>query len=266
MSARDGNGAAHRLSRLPGWGGYTQQEGERLARLIGLFAELPEPPDPLGLYPRYAELKQRLLASIESSEAEALEEAFLLLYAHVHGYEVPYTPDERSRVAETGGYLSHVGGLSPILKAAPFIRPDSVSGDFGAGNGLQGLLIQKLTPHARTVQIEISSRMVEAGRLLQAWLGVPAERVDWIVGDVAETSPAGMDFVYLYRPVRPIGAGEAFYRSFAAQLGASVKPVVVFSIADCLRPHLSPDFEVFYSDGHLTCFRRREVPGRSGPA
>ena len=58
----------------------------------------------------------------------SLEEAFLLLYAHLHGYEVPYTPDERSRVVETGGYLSHVGGLSPILKAAPFIGPDTVSG------------------------------------------------------------------------------------------------------------------------------------------
>lgn len=263
-SARVGNGTV--LPRLPGWGGYTRQEGERLARLIGLFAALPDPPDPFGLYPRYAELKGRLLESLESPEAEALEEAFLLLYAHVHGYEVPYTPEERSRVVETGGYLSHVGGLSPILKAAPFLGPGSVSGDFGAGNGLQGLLIQKLTPHARTVQIEISSRMVEAGRLLQAWLGVPDECVEWVVEDVAQVSPAGMDFVYLYRPVRPSGAGEAFYRRFAGHLVASARPVVVFSIADCLRPYLSPNFEILYSDGHLTCFQRRQVPERSGPA
>jgi hypothetical protein len=256
---------SHALRCLPGWSEYSPEEGERLTRLVRLFAELPEPPDPFDLYPRYAERKERLLASIEGPDAEALEEAFLLLYAHVHGYEVPYTPDERSRVAETGGYLSHVGGLSPILKAGPFIGPDTVSGDFGAGNGLQGLLIQKLTPHAKTIQIEISSRMVEAGRLLQGWLGVPEERVDWIVGDVSETSPTGMDFVYLYRPVRPTGAGETFYRSFAAQLGGSPKPVVVFSIADCLRPHLPADFEVFYCDGHLTCFRRREIPGSSSP-
>jgi hypothetical protein len=257
---------AGRLRHLPACDGYSRQEAERLASLIRLFAELPEPPDPFGLYPRYSELRERLLASIESENAEALEEAFLLLYAHVHGYEVPYTPDERSRVAETGGYLSHVGGISPILKAAPYIGPDTVSGDFGAGNGLQGLLIQKLTPHAKTVQIEISSRMVEAGRLLQGWLGIPGERVDWIVGNVSETSPTGMDFVYLYRPVRPTGAGEAFYRSFAAQLAASPGPVVVFSIADCLQPHLSSEFEVFYCDGHLTCFRRRGLPGRSNPA
>ena len=72
-----------------------------------------------------------------------------------------------------------------------------------------------------------------------------------------------MDFIYLYRPLRPTGPGEKFYRSFAAQLGKSRKPVVIFSVADCLQPFLSPDFETFYSDGHLTCFRRREVPTSS---
>jgi hypothetical protein len=228
-----------------------------------LFAELPVPPDPFDLYPGYAALRDRFLAAIQGSDGEALEEAFLLLYAQIHGYEVPYTARERDRVIETGGYLSHVGGLSPILKAAPFITPETVSGDFGAGNGLQGLLMQTLTPHAKTVQIEISSRMAEAGRLLQAWLGVPEERVDWVVADVSEVSPAGMGFVYLYRPVRPNGPGEGFYRSFAAQLEASRKPVVVFSVADCLRPYLSTAFEVVFSDGHLTCFRRDETRGRA---
>ena len=264
MSAGSGNEKAHEVSRLPGWTDYSPEEGERLHRLIRLFAELPEPPDPFGLYPHYAELKDRLLACFERPDAESIEEAFLLLYAHLHGYEVPYTPDERRRVVETGGYLSHVGGLSPILKSAPFLGRDTVSGDFGAGNGLQGLLIQKLTPHAKTVQIEISSRMVEAGRLLQAWLGIPEERVEWVVSDVSDVSPAGMDFVYLYRPLRPTGAGEDFYRSFAAQLWASQRSVVIFSIADCLRPHLAPEFEVFYCDGHLTCFRRADIPERPG--
>jgi hypothetical protein len=257
---------AHRLRRLPGQDERSSQERERLIHLMCLFAELPEPPDPFGLYPRYVEARDRFLQATEDPGDEALEEAFLLLYAHIHGYEVPYTPDERNRVAESGGYLSHAGGLSPILKAAPFIGPDTVSGDFGAGNGLQGLLMQKLTPHAKTVQIEISSLMVEAGKLLQAWLGVPEHRVEWIVGDVSEVSPAGMDFIYLYRPVRPTGPGEEFYRGFAAQLEASQKPVVIFSIADCLRPHLSPRFEVFYCDGRLTCFRRGQTASQGPPA
>ena len=257
---------ASRVRELLAQSPHSSEERERLGRLVCLFAELPDPPDPFGLYPCYAELKDRFLAAVEGPDGEALEDAFLLLYAHIHGYEVPYTPEERSRVAETGGYLSHVGGLSPILKAAPFIGPGTVSGDFGAGNGLQGLLIQKLTPHARTVQIEISSQMVEAGRSLQTWLGIPAGRIDWVVGDVSDVSPVGMDFIYLYRPLRPTGPGEDFYRSFAAQIEASQRPVVIFSIADCLRPHLSSDFEIFYSDGHLTCFRRSDLPGGEGAA
>lgn len=234
----------------------SDDEHKRLLDLMNLFAELPKPPDPFGLFPRYSELKDRFLASAEGTDGEAVEEAFLALYSHVHGYEVPYTADERHRVVETGGYMCHVGGLSPILKAVPFIESSTVSADFGAGNGLQGLLMQKLKPHRKTVQIEISSRMVEAGMHLQGWLGVPGERVEWLTSHVAEVSPVGIDFIYLYRPVRPTGEGQGFYRDFAARLAASTKPVVIFSVADCLRSFLPRQFEVFYSDGHLTCFRR----------
>jgi hypothetical protein len=230
-------------------------ERGRLVRLMLLLADLPPPPDPLGLFPEYGRLRDGFLAAASGSDGEALEEAFLALYAHLHGHEAPYTPDERARVDETGGYWCHAGGLSPILKAAPWIGPDTVSADFGAGNGLQTLLMQRLYPHARTVQIEISSRMVEAGRELRGWLSIPDDRVEWIVGDVMDVTPEGMDFIYIYRPVRPEGPGRAFYARFAAAIERSPRPVVVFSIADCLRTFLPPAFEVFYSDGHLTCFR-----------
>jgi len=230
-----------------------------MERLYDLFSCLPPPPDPGGLSPDYAKLRQRFRTARDGGDELATEEAFLHLYCHVHGHEAPYTPEERARVDETGGYWAHAGGVSPVLRAGPHIRPDTVLGDFGAGNGLQGLLIQKLHPHARTVQIEISSRMVDAGRALQAWLEIPADRVEWIVGDVLDHSPAGMDFVYLYRPVRPTGAGRAFYERFAAEAGCGVEGVTIFSIADCLRDFLPPAFEVFHSDGHLTCFRG---PGR----
>jgi hypothetical protein len=123
------------------------------------------------------------------------------------------------------------------------------------GNGLQALLRQRLHPHARTIQVEISSRMIEAGRHLQSWLGIPADRVEWIAGDVLENIPRGMGFVYLYRPVRPEGRGRLFYERLARTLEGSPDPVVVFSIADCLREFLPTTFEVFYTDGHLTCMR-----------
>jgi hypothetical protein len=230
---------------------------ERLFRLMEVFEGLGAPPDPFRLFPRYDELHDRFLAACDGDDAEEIEESFLTLYAHVHGHEAPYTRSERARVDETGGYWCHAGGLSPILMAGPFLHEDTVSGDFGAGNGLQGLLMQKLDPHRKSVQIEISSRMVEAGRHLQGWLGIPEQRVEWIVGDVLDSTPAGMGFVYLYRPVRPEGEGRLFYERFAAELERSDEPVVIFSIADCLRDFLSARFELFYGDGHLTCFRRK---------
>ncbi len=230
-------------------------EREPLLRLMSLFAEQPPPPDPFGLFPEYDLLRSRFLHAVDRGENEAVEESFLTLYCHLHGYEAPYSEEERATVDRTGGYWCHAGGISPILKAAPHIRPETVSADFGAGNGLQGLLFQKLYPHRRTVQIEISSRMVEVGRELQRWLDIDEDRVRWVVGDVLDQEPVGMDFIYLYRPVRPEGEGVRFYERFAEALGREPREVVIFSVADCLGSFLPESFERFYTDGHLTCYK-----------
>jgi hypothetical protein len=230
-------------------------EREARARLVEVFASAAPPPDPDGVFPRYPELHAAFLDAIDGDDPERLDEAFLELYAHVHMHEAPYTQGERRRVDEVGGYWAHAGGISPIVKAAPWIGPATVSADLGAGNGLQGLLMQRLYPHRRTLQIEISSRMVAIGRRLQEWLGIPDNRVEWVVGDVLEASVFGVDFLYLYRPVRPQGPGRTFYERLASELEAAPQQVVVFSVADCLRDFLGDSFEVFYCDGHLTCFR-----------
>ncbi len=231
-------------------------EKKQLTRLMDLFVRLEVPPDPFGLFPQYREYKDRFIQALDRGGEEQVEETFLTLYSHVHGHQAPYTKEERDRMDETGGYWCHAGGISPILKAEPHIQPHTVSGDFGAGNGLQALLFQKLYPHKKTIQIEISSRMVEAGKSLQEWLGVEKEKVEWVVGDVMDASPKGMDFIYLYRPVRPEGIGRQFYETFASDLEQTDNEVVIFSIADCLRKFLSEDFQIFYGDGHLTCYKR----------
>ena len=235
--------------------GYDPGEADRLAHLIVLLLTLSDPPDSRDVFPRFAELRRRLESVIAHGGGDELEEAFLELYAHLHMNEAPYSLEERRRVDHTGGYWNHAGGLSPILKAAPWIGPDTVSADFGAGNGLQGLLLQVLYPHRRTVQIEISRRATEIGDRLQQWLSVPAERVRWVVEDVRNVPATGFDFIYLYRPLRPEGPGRDFYTSFAADVESCATPPVIFSIADCLRDFLSDRYQAFYGDGHLTCFR-----------
>ena len=231
------------------------EERRQLVRLMRLFADRETPPGTAGRFPLYEELHGRFMDVVTAGEGEKIEERFLDLYAHVHMHEAPYSKAERRLVDASGGYWCHAGGLSPLLRAGPWIRPDTVSADLGAGNGLQGLLLQALYPHRLTIQLEISAAMVDIGRELQAWLEVPPERVRWLVADLMEAPLPDADFLYLYRPVRPRGPGIAFYERLARHLEGS-RTEVVFSIADCLDEFLGDGFEAFYDDGHLTCYRR----------
>lgn len=245
----------NRLLRLFAEDEQSDEELQRTIELMRLLADLPPPPDPGDHFPRYGELQEVLRRAMAGDDADRLEEAFLELYAHLHMHESPYSEEERARMDETGGYWSHAGGISPIVKAAPYVKPDTVSADYGAGNGLQGLLLQKLYPHRKTIQIEISSEAIAIGRRLQGWLEIAEQCVEWIAGDVLDYSPVGVDFIYLYRPVRPEGEGIRFYETLARTVSRSPTKVTIFSIADCLQDFLPPDFERFYHDGHLSCFR-----------
>ncbi len=245
----------NRLSRVFADDERSDVDLERMFELIQLFSELRPPPDPGGDFPCFAALQESLRQTTAGACADDVEEAFLELYAHLHMHESPYSREERTRLDETGGYWSHAGGISPIVKAAGHIGPETVSADYGAGNGLQGLLLQKLYPHRKTIQIEISSEAILIGRRLQRWLEIPEERVEWIAGDVLDYPPVNVDFIYLYRPVRPEGEGIRFYETLARAVSQSPSEVTIFSIADCLRDFLPADFERFYYDGHLSCFR-----------
>jgi len=217
--------------------------------------ERDSPPDPDGDFLLYKDYMTKFLDAVDGDDIDDLEETFLMLYSHLHMHEAVYSKEERERMDQTGGYWAHAGGLSPILKAGSWIGPDTVSLDLGAGNGLQGLFFQLLYPHKKTIQVEISSRMVEIGKRLQEWLSIPKDRVKWVIGDVCSQSLKGIDFIYLYRPVKPSTKdGLAFYESMADFLDKAPNKIVIFSIADCLKNLLSDKFNIFFTDGHLTCF------------
>jgi hypothetical protein len=240
--------------------GWSEAEASRLEALIDRLLALPDPPKSLAVFADFSALRDRLAASLERHDFEDVEERFLELYAHLHMNRAGYTTEERHRMNAVGGYWNHAGGLSPILKAEQWIDENTRSADFGAGNGLQGFLLQILYPHARTVLIEISNELAEIGDGLREWLGVPSRRITWVVDDVMKVPATGFDFIYLYRPVRPHGPGRDFYTRFAREVESEATPPVIFSIADCLRGFLSTKYDVFFGDGHLTCFKPSDPP------
>ena len=191
--------------------------------------------------------------------ADPLTQESLLvnLYARLHTAGSLYSPSERTLLSRRDGYSCHAGGLAPLLKAESFIRPDSVVVDLGAGNGLQGLLLQSLSPHRKTLQVELSSEMIRTGRIFQEVLGISADRVEWIHDDIVNVSLETADIVYLYRPARSSPNGRELYRAIARKLASVPKPLTVFSIADCLGQFLDERFSLFFTDGHLTCFSKR---------
>jgi len=215
-----------------------------LAANAAVQAELPNAD-------RYGENLRR---AMKEGDFSAIESALLNLYEQLHGAGSAYSSYEKTLLAKRKGYACHPGGLSPLIKAVEFVRPDSVVADLGAGNGLQGLLLQRLCPHRRTIQVEISSEMIRVGRVFQRALGISADCVEWVRDDIVNASIETADFIYTYLPVKPIEGGKAVYEAIARKLGAMKGRLIVFSVADCLAKFLDGQFSIFYTDGHLTCF------------
>jgi len=190
----------------------------------------------------------------EKGDLTSQEYALLYLYANLHSAGTKYSPSEYELFKKRNAYSCHPGGLSPLILAEHFISPGSVSADLGAGNGLQGLLLQCLYPHRKTLQIEISTELIRVGRIFQKILGISDDRIEWVHDDIINVSLEAVDFIYLYRPIRPLEGGKEVYHIIANKLSAINKSFVVFSVADCLAEFLDKRFSIFYSDGHLTCY------------
>src|SRR4030066_2086496 len=133
--------------------------------------------------------------ALKDADFNALENPLLDLYIRLHRAGSVYSPCERDLLLKRKGYTCHPGGLSPLIKAVEFIRPDSIIADLGAGNGLQGLLLQDICPHRKTIQIEISSELIRVGRIFQQALGISADRVEWVHDDIIHASIEAADFI-----------------------------------------------------------------------
>lgn len=179
-----------------------------------------------------------------------LEEATSYLYITLHNVGSIYSEEEKNILRSKGGYLCYPGGFSPLLLAGDFISKDTIVADLGSGNGLQGLLLQRLYPHRKTIQIELSKEMIRIGKLYQKALGIEEGKIEWINDDIMNAHFEEADLIYIYRPARPV-QGASLYRGIAERLINSERDITVFSVADCLEPFLKERFFTSYDDGHL---------------
>jgi hypothetical protein len=225
-----------------------------LARVGMLFDVLARRPGIDDVVPSFVKFHQELKIARETGDEDRIETALARLYCVVHGSGGAYAEAERAAFEKLGGYWCHAGGLEPLHVAAPFFTPETRFVDYGAGNGFQGLLFQHLYPHRLTTLVELGGPMIDQGRRLQALLGIPDDRVDWVHANIMDVPPSGFDVIYLYRPVRPEGEGRAFYEMFAGEVAKVSHPVTIVSVADCLRDFLPPSFRVIHGDGQITCF------------
>ncbi len=239
------------------------KDRKHLVTLLEMFRCLAKKNDFISSYPEFSSLFSGFSDISDISgiyrfrgkdDLEVLEEQLTRIYCYIHEKDVRYSDSELKELKKMEGYWCYAGGLTPLLRAESYITGETRVADYGAGNGLQGLLLQYLYRHRKTVQIELSGYMIKKGQRLQKMMGIADNRVEWIRKNIMEVSPVNFDFIYIYRPVRPDGEGRAFYESFARQLETADHPVTVFSIADCLKDFLGGSFRIFYDDGHLRCF------------
>lgn len=196
--------------------------------------------------------------AIEQGSGEDIEETLSRLYVTIHNAGSFYTDKEMQVLRLKGGYLCYPGGIYPLFLAGNFITRDTITTDLGSGNGLQGLLLQHLYPHRKTIQIEIAKEMIRIGKLYQKALGIKEEKIEWINDDIMNASFDEADLIYIYRPARPT-EGAGLYRSIAERLKCSDKNITVFSVADCLSHFLGDKFTTCYDDGHLKVFVNYEA-------
>ena len=183
------------------------------------------------------------------------EYALLTLYLSLHTLGSGYSASEAMKLKRAEGISNLPGGMFPLVAASRMVCDETAFMDLGAGNGLQGLLLQSMRPHKITIQVELSLGLIEVGRIFQHALGISEDRVQWICGDIAEQELGLADLIYMYRPLKPYGMGKQLYEGVAQRLSALKTEVTVLSVADCLGSMLGEDFRLVCSNEFFSCYR-----------
>jgi SAM-dependent methyltransferase len=237
---------------IPAYSSYASE----MATVGQALLEIATVDDMESLVPEARRIAAEVVNAIEEEDALSVEALITVLYSTLHEAGKRYDDFERTSLDRCSGYSCYAGGITPLISALPYIGPQTVVADLGAGNGLQGLLLQKLAPHRLTIQVEISATLIETGKRFTKALALEEKLIEWRRQDISQTALANIDLIYLYRPARPRDGGDAFYRTLAENLDALQPGLIIVSVADCLGPYLSKTFAKLSDNGHLIIFKK----------
>lgn len=179
------------------------------------------------------------------------ELAFIELYIALHQAGVGYTEKEEKLLNGRRGLKGLPGGILPVILCSHLMKKDYVFADLGAGNGLQGLLLQYLFPHKQTRQIEFSASHLETGRLYMDALELDKESLSFEQGDILDSKLGDIDLIYMYRPARPMEEGILFYEKLSEKLALKKEPFILVSVADCFEKYIKTDFKKLFESEFL---------------
>lgn len=160
--------------------------------------------------------------------------ALLELYLCLHRLGTRYEEHEAQQLRAQSGCANQPSGLWPLMVASRLMTERACFADLGCGNGLQGLLLQRLQPHRLTIQVELASSLVQTGKLMQQVFGIAEARVQWHCCDIAHAPVQEANLYYIYRPSKPHGQGHALYQGILQKLCCKESGAVVLSVANCM--------------------------------
>lgn len=199
-----------------------------------------------------------LISSKKNRDPEKREMSLIDLYLLFHKYGAGYSLEEEQFMEKSKGLKWLPGGLMPLVLGSYLMKPEYEFCDLGSGNGFQGYLMQGLCPHRSTRQIEISDKYLRAGEIFLDPLGIDKKKISFENTDISNFEMKDTDFVYMYRPARPMGEGSVLYQNLADKFYSNKKSFYLLSVADCFETFIKGDYEKIYYNEYLSIFYFRK--------
>jgi hypothetical protein len=195
-----------------------------------------------------------LLTAKKNNDLEKREIFLTKLYLLFHRFGAGYTIEEEKFIEKSKGLKWLPGGLMPLVLGSYFMKPEYEFCDLGCGNGFQGILMQVLCPHKKTRQIEIAGSYLKKGEIFLSLPEIDKKKFCFENIDIADFQMKSADFLYMYRPARPMGEGSILYEKLADKFFKAKKSFYLLSVADCFEPFIKCSYKKIYQNEFLSIF------------